>query len=225
MTSAWQEETREFYASRGIGARVGLGDSPAVVVVDMTRAFTDPTHPVGADQTETLNGIQRLLAAARAANAPAFYTTLAFSQDASEAPTWARKMPALAELRIGDPVAMEIDPRIAPWEGELVFNRTAPSAFFGTGFVSMLVPRRVDTLIVAGCATSGCIRATVIDALSYGFRVGVPRECVGDRATGPHVANLFDMNAKYADVLSVEDVIRYLGAATTSPPGDEGTGA
>ena len=212
MGSESTAETRAFYESRGIGARVGLGESPAILVVDMTRSFTDPVHPVGSEQTSALASIANLLSSARAREVPIFYTTLAFLDKTRDAVTWGRKMPALADLRVDDPAAMEIDPRIAPEPGDIVFNKRAPSAFFGTGLVSLLIPMRIDSLIVAGCATSGCIRATVVDALSFGYRVAVPAECVSDRAVGPHEANMFDIDTKYADVLTLSDVTSYLCA-------------
>jgi nicotinamidase-related amidase len=212
MTTEWAAETRAFYEARGISARVGLGESPAVLVVDMTRSFTDPDHPVGSDQTRALGAIATLLDTARGQRVPVFYTTMAFEDQARDAVTWGRKMPALAQLRLDDPASVEVDPRIAPVPGDLVLNKRAPSAFFGTGLVSLLVPLRVDTLIVTGCATSGCVRATVVDALSYGYRVAVPAECVSDRAVGPHEANVFDINAKYADVMPLNDVTAYLGS-------------
>jgi maleamate amidohydrolase len=127
-------------------------------------------------------------------------------------------MPALGKLMINDPEAIEIDPRIAPGNDDIVFNKRAPSAFFETGFVSMLVPMRVDTLIVTGCATSGCIRATVIDALSYGYRVAIPSDCIADRAEGPHEANLFDMDSKYGDVTSGDAVIEYFKSLPSTVP-------
>jgi nicotinamidase-related amidase len=210
MTAGWAAETRAFYAMRGIGARVGLGQSPAVLVVDMTRSFTDPDHPVGSDQTVALAEIARLLSVARARKVPVLYTTMAFLDQIRDAVTWGRKMPALEHLRLDDAASMEVDPRIAPAPDELVLTKRAPSAFFGTGLVSMLIPQRIDTLIVTGCATSGCIRATVVDALSYGYRVVVPAGCVADRAVGPHDANLFDIDSKYGDVMPLDDVTQYL---------------
>jgi nicotinamidase-related amidase len=210
VTAGWASDTRAFYSSRGIGARVGLGVSPAVLVVDMTRSFTDPGHPVGSDQDAAVAAIASLLGVARAREVPVVYTTLAFLDRARDAGTWGRKMPALEHLRLDDPASVEIDPRIAPASDDLVLNKRGPSAFFGTGLVSLLIPQRIDTLIVTGCATSGCVRATVVDALSYGYRVAVPATCVADRAAGPHDANLFDIDAKYADVLPLGDVTAYL---------------
>jgi len=209
VAEGWEAATRSFYEERGIGARVGLGESPAVVVVDMTQSFTNAEHPVGSDQTPAIEAIAGVLAVARAKKVPVLYTTMAFRDQASDAVTWARKMPSLKRLRLDDSASTEVDPRIAPATGDVVLNKRAPSAFFGTGLVSLLVPMRIDSLIVVGCATSGCIRATVIDALSYGYRVGVPKSCVSDRAEGPHDANVFDIDAKYADVMALEAVTTY----------------
>jgi maleamate amidohydrolase len=210
MTADWKADTRAFYETRGIGARIGLGKSPAVLVVDMTRPFTDPSHPVGSDQTTALQHIARLLEVARDHNVPVVYTTMAYLDETRDAVTWGRKMPALRHLRLDDPAATQIDPRIAPTANDFVLSKRAPSAFFETGLVPLLIPMRIDTVIVTGCATSGCIRASVVDALSYGYRVAVPAECVSDRAPEPHAANIFDMDAKYADVLSVEDIVAYI---------------
>ena len=216
MSADWAEETREFYEGRGITARVGLGESPAVVVVDMTRPFTDPTHPVGSDQTAAIGEIATLLSAVRQRSIPVVYTTMAFREQTRDAVTWGRKMPALHHLRIDDPTASEIDPRIEPGPDDVLLSKRAPSAFFGTDLVAQLVPRRIDTLIVAGCSTSGCIRATVVDALSYGYRVAVPAGCVADRAAGPHDANIFDMDAKYADVMPLPEILEYLASLGVS---------
>lgn len=214
VNADWAPETRAFYETRGIGAQVGLGASPAILVVDMTRSFTDPEHPLGSDQTPAVHAIAELLGAARDARIPVFYTTMAFLRDAADAVTWSRKMPGLKSLLSDDPASMEVDPRIAPAPNEIVINKRGPSAFFGTGLVSLLIPMRVDTLIVAGCATSGCVRATVVDALSHGYRVAVPANCISDRAPGPHEANLFDIDSKYADVLPLDEITTYLSSVS-----------
>lgn len=212
MDNAWTEETRSFYRTRGIGGEVGYGVSPAVLVVDMTRAFTDPGHPVGSDQSGAVAAISRLLVTARRQEVPVVYTSLAFFPNDSDGMAWRRKMPALDRLSMGDPLAMEVDERIAPHAADIVLNKRAPSAFFETGLVSLLVPARIDTLIVTGCATSGCVRATVVDAVSYGYRTIVPAECISDRAPGPHEANVFDMESKYADVVQLAKVENYINS-------------
>ncbi len=209
MTS---DETWAFYRERGIGDRVGFGTSPAVVVVDMSRAFTDPNTRVGAEQGETVAAIARVLAAARArGGVPVFFTTMAFEPDGRDGGTWGKKIPALLDLHTDDPAAMEIDPRIAPGDAEIVLNKKFASAFFGTPLASQLASRGVDTVILTGCSTSGCIRATAVDGVSYGYRIIVPEECVADRAVEPHRANLFDIQSKYGDVIGVDEVLEYLG--------------
>ena len=214
----WAAETREFYRDRGIGNRVGYGKSPAIVVVDMSRAFTDPAYRVGSEQDETVEAIAGVLAAARErGGVPVFFTTMAYEDDGLDAGVWGRKVPALLDLRLDDAAAVEIDERIAPVAGELVLNKKFASAFFGTPLASLLAARGVDTVILTGCSTSGCIRATAVDTVSFGYRLIVPEECVADRAPGPHHANLFDIQSKYGDVVGVAEVIEYLAKG----PGEE----
>lgn len=206
----WSPRTWSTYRARGIGSRVGFGRSPAILVVDMSRAFTSPDHRVGCDQTSSVNAIARLLVAGRAVGTPVFYTTIAYEPNGADQNAWTSKVPALLDLVVTDPAAVQIDERIAPRPGEIVLNKKFPSAFFGTPLVSTLAAKGVDTLILTGCSTSGCVRASAIDAVSYSLRVIVPEECVADRADDPHYANLFDINAKYGDVVSLDDVIVYL---------------
>lgn len=212
--SAWIESTRDFYRSRKMGQRSGYGKSPAVLVVDMARAFCDPEHPVGADMSETLEQIAVLLQAARRKDLLTVYTTIAYHESGADAGTWASKLPTLKLLRSGDPMT-EIHPRIAPLQRDHLIVKKFASAFFQTHLASLLYASGVDTLVVAGCSTSGCIRASVIDSVSYGFRTVVPAECVADRVPGPHQANLFDIDSKYADVVSVEEVLDYFSRLGT----------
>lgn len=176
----------------------------------MARAFCDPAVRVGADQTSAVEAIARLLLPARAQGVPVFFTTVAYRRDGRDGGVFVEKIPALRELLVDDPQATEIDARIAPLEDEIVLVKKYPSAFFHTHLISLLVVDRIDTLIVTGCSTSGCIRATAVDAVSYGYRVVVPEEAVADRWQAPHEANLFDIDAKYGDVLPVAEVITYL---------------
>jgi nicotinamidase-related amidase len=199
----------QFYAQRGIGASSGVGERPAVVVVDVSRAFTSSAYGVGEDNPPAVPRIAELLRHARAARVPVVFTTIAYEPDEDGA-SFGAKVPALRELRTDDPAAVEIDPLLERRADELVLVKKFPSAFFGTHLASHLVQRGVDTVIVIGCSTSGCVRATVVDAVSYGFRVVVPQECVFDRAEEPHRANLFDIRSKYADVLSADEVEKYL---------------
>jgi maleamate amidohydrolase len=216
IESRWGAETEQLYREKGFGTRIGWGERPAVVVIDMARAFCDPSYKVGCDQTETLEAIAQVLAAARAAELPVYYTTIAYLPDGQDGGMFVRKIPTLLELQLDDPAATEVDPRIAPVDGEVIVEKKYASAFFGTTFGSMLASRGVDTLVITGCSTSGCVRATAIDAVSHGYRVIVPEEAVSDRAPGPHYANLFDIDAKYGDVMPVAEVVEHLEAAAVA---------
>ena len=196
----------------GFGTRIGFGERPALLVVDMARAFCDPSFRVGADQTPAVEAIAELLPPARERGVPVYYTTVAYLPSGVDGGTFVRKIPALRDLLVDDPAATEIDARIAPVEGEVVLVKKYPSAFFHTHLLSMLIGDRVDTVIVTGCSTSGCIRATVVDAVSYGYRVAVPEEAVSDRWPEPHAANLFDIDAKYGDVVPLAEALGYLRA-------------
>ena len=211
------EHAREIYSRSGIGSRVGVGDRPAVLVVDLQYGFTDPSMPLGGDLDEVIAATDALLAVARRNAFPVAFTAVAFHETQLERTTWLHKMPGLRSL-ISDTRECEIDRRVAPIADEPVFEKQAASAFFGTSLVSYLVGAGVDTVVVTGCVTSGCVRASVVDAVSWGFRTIVPEECVGDRAPGPHAWNLFDMDSKYADVEPLEDVITALESTLTTMP-------
>jgi len=203
------EQTREIYERARLGQSVTLGARPAVLVVDFSRGFTDPQSTLGSDLTPAVEATGRLLAVAREREIPIIFTTIGFESSLKDGSLWIQKMPALAELQIGGKW-VEIDPRLERREEETVILKKGASAFFGTNLPSILVSQDVDTVIMCGATTSGCIRATAIDLLQYGYPTLVPRECVGDRAQGPHEANLVDIQAKYADVVSVEEVQAYI---------------
>jgi len=207
----WGADTAQLYADRGIGSNVGFGTWPCLLIIDMANAFTDPSYKLGTDLSEVVGGIDRLLQTFRSAGLPVIYTTTAYEKDLRDAGTFGIKIPALAELQLGSE-AVEIDPRIAPLPDETVLVKKFGSAFFMTNLAALLITHRVDTVVATGVSTSGCVRASVIDACSYGFRTVVPVEAVGDRAEGPHWANLFDMDVKYADVVRVDDVIQAITA-------------
>lgn len=195
----------------GFGGRGGFGRRPALVVIDMTLGFTDPESPLACDLEGPVENIARLLDAARRAEIPIAFTTVAYREsDKLTAAAFIDKVPALLTLEAGSRWA-EIDPRIAPRETEPVLNKLFASGFFGTGLSSLLTAAGVDTLVITGASTSGCVRATAVDALQYGFRPVVPREAVGDRNPDAHEANLYDIDAKYGDVVPVEDALRYIG--------------
>jgi maleamate amidohydrolase len=200
----------------GFGGRGGFGHRPALVVIDMTLGFTDPESPLACDLEGPLSEIQRLLEAARRAEVPIVFTTVAYREsDKLTAAAFIDKVPALLTLQAGTRWA-EIDPRISPEETEPVLNKLFASGFFGTGLSSLLTAAGVDTLIITGASTSGCVRATAVDALQYGFRPVVPSEAVGDRNPDAHEANLYDIDAKYGDVVSAEDVLEYLEEITAA---------
>jgi maleamate amidohydrolase len=202
-------EAREVYAKARLGESVTLGSRPAVLVVDFSCGFTDPECTLGADMTEQVEATKRLLDAARAKGLPVIFTTIGFEPSLKDGGLWLEKVPALGDLQIGGRW-VEIDPRLEPREGETIVVKKGASAFFGTNLAAILISQGIDSVILCGATTSGCVRATAIDLLQYGFPTLVPRECVGDRAQAPHDANLFDIQAKYADVVSVEEALDYV---------------
>jgi maleamate amidohydrolase len=196
----------------GFHGRAGFGRRPALLVVDVNVGFTDPRSPLVCDLDEVVAAIGRLLAETRGAGLPVVYTTVSYDEAARRtAATFIEKVPALLTLEAGSRW-VEIDPRLAPLPGEPVLNKLFASAFFGTPLASFLAAERCDTVIVTGASTSGCVRATVVDALQHGYRPVVPREAVGDRNPAAHDANLYDMDAKYADVVSLEETLAQLAA-------------
>jgi nicotinamidase-related amidase len=205
------EAARAIYAKAGLGESVRLGRHPAVLVVDFSCGFTDPACPLGSDLSAQVEATRRLLDSARARGLPVVFTTIGFETSLKDGGLWLQKVPTLAELQLGGHW-VEIDPRLGARDDETVIVKKGASGFFGTNLASVLVSQGIDTVILCGATTSGCIRATAIDLLQYGWPTIVPRECVGDRAQAPHEANLFDIHAKYADVVSVEDAIAYVEA-------------
>jgi maleamate amidohydrolase len=203
------ETTQDIYERARLGQSVTLGTRPAVLVVDFSRGFTDPESTLGSDLTREVEATNRVLTVAREREIPVIFTTIGFETNLKDASLWLEKLPALEELIVGSKW-VEIDPRLERREDETVILKKGPSAFFGTNLPSILVSQGVDTVVLCGATTSGCIRATAIDLLQYGYPTLVPRECVGDRAEEPHGANLVDIQAKYADVVSVEEALSYL---------------
>lgn len=211
LSMRWGDTTQELYADRGIGGRVGFGHHPALLVIDMAVAFCDPTYRVGADQTAAIEAIAELLIVTREQRVPTFFFTTAYYPDGRDAGIFGKKVPALLDLHLGDR-GVEIDPRLEPRDSELLITKKHASCFFQTNLLSLLIAEGIDTVILTGCSTSGCVRAAAIDGVSNGYRVIVPQECVSDRAEGPHWANLFDINAKYGDVMPLAAVIESVRA-------------
>jgi maleamate amidohydrolase len=207
-------ETEKVYERAGWGQRAPRGTRPAVVVVDLSRGFTEASWPTGADLTAVVAATEDLIAAARGAGAPILFTTIAYdaADVEGDACGWLRKAPGLGILRAGSEL-VEIDPRLSREPADPLIVKKGASAFFGTDLAAALVALRADTLLICGATTSGCVRASVVDAVQYGFTVLVPRQCVGDRASAPHEANLFDIDAKYGDVIELDDALAYLAGA------------
>lgn len=198
---------------RGVfDGRMGFGRSPAVIVVDFIRAYTDRGSPLFAPAVvEAVTATAPLLQAARRRRVPIIYTRVLYHRDGIDGGLFVHKVPALRAMVEGNPLA-DIVPELPPNADDLVLIKQYASAFFGTSLAATLTAWGIDTLVITGCSTSGCVRATAVDAMQHGFRPIVPRECVGDRHEGPHEANLFDINAKYGDVVSLKDVMSRLQA-------------
>jgi maleamate amidohydrolase len=203
------EEARRVYAAARLGEAVTMGASPAVLVVDFSCGFTDPECPLGSELSAEVEATRRLLDAARAKGLPVIFTTIGFEPSLKDGGLWLQKVPALGDLQVGGRW-VEIDPRLERREDETIVLKKGASAFFGTNLAAILVSEGIDSVVLCGATTSGCVRATAVDLLQHGFPTLVPRECVGDRAHAPHEANLFDIQAKYADVVSLEDALAYV---------------
>jgi maleamate amidohydrolase len=190
--------------------RLGFGKKPALLVVDFVKAYTTPGSLLYAEPVvQAVAKTKDLIAVARRAAVPVIYTKVLYSRSLLDGGLFVQKIPVLQTMIAGEPLAdivgdLEVQPH------DLVLVKQYASAFFGTPLASALTSMQIDTIILAGCSTSGCIRATAIDGMQHGFRVIVPRECVGDRSAGPHEANLFDINAKYGDVVSLGEVVERL---------------
>jgi maleamate amidohydrolase len=211
------ERAREVYEKAGLGQSVTLGSRPAVLVIDFSCGFTDPECSLGSDCTAAVEQTKRVLDVAREKGFPVIFTTIGFEPSLKDGGLWMQKAPALADLQIGGKW-VDIDPRLEPRDDETVVMKKGASGFFGTNLASILVSQGVDSVVLCGATTSGCVRATAVDLLQYGWPTVVPRECVADRAQAPHDANLFDIQAKYADVVPVEDALAYLESVPGKVP-------
>jgi len=216
MTSGDQDQ--EFFRQRGFGLRIGFGERPALLVIDMVKAFTDPAMMLGADLDAQVAAISPLLGVAHERGIPVIFSTVMYHEaDFRDAGIWALKQKGVVTLKAGtDGVA--VDPRLDMREGDGLLVKKYASCFFGTDLVARLVSRQVDTLIITGCTTSGCVRATAVDAVQTGFRPMVVREAVGDRSAAAHAQSLFDLDAKYADVVSLDETLTYLRTVGHNKP-------
>jgi nicotinamidase-related amidase len=207
------EELAEMMRSRGFARRVGFGERPAVLVVDLIKAFTDPRFQSAVDDPPMMAATRALLDAARESGAATVLVGSSYEPARRDAGVWERKLShdGMEEGTEG----VEFDERLGRTGEDMVVWKKYPSCFFGTDLASRLVALRVDTVLLAGASTSGCIRASAVDACSSGFRTIVVREAVADRSPLPHVANLFDIEMKYGDVVALDEALDYLRAAST----------
>ncbi len=196
----------EVFRRQGFANPLGLGQAPALVIVDFVLGFTDPAQFGGGNIGPAVARTVPLLAHARRRGWPVAHTRVVYAEDGSDAGMLATKVPSLRSLTEQAP-AGQIVPELVPAAGELLIRKRQASAFFGSELAGWLAMRRVDTVLVAGCTTSGCVRATVVDACSHNFRTVVVTDCVGDRAIAPHEASLFDMGQKYADLMPAEALL------------------
>jgi maleamate amidohydrolase len=200
------EELHRLYAEAGMRGRSGFGERPALLVIDMAHAWTRPDEVLGSDLSGVLDAILLLLEDARAAGLPVIFTTIAYDaalREVSDAQL--RKTPLVRELVRGSEL-VQLAPELKRREDEPFLEKPRQSAFFATRLESLLVSAGVDTCIVVGCSTSGCIRSTCEDAFDRGYHVVVPREAVGDRSPSAHEAALFDIDARFGDVMPLAEV-------------------
>lgn len=199
----------DIYVSQQFGQRTGFGRRTALLIVDFVNGFVDPKILGGGNISDAVRATVPLLAFFRARGLPVAYSRIVYADDGSDAGVWCEKAPRLRELTETAHASQVVD-ELAPLRNELIVRKTQASAFFCTDLTNVLIARGIDTLVVAGCTTSGCVRASVIDAISWNFRTIVASDCVGDRALGPHEANLFDIRQKYADLMTSGEVMAAL---------------
>lgn len=198
------------YAAAGFGGRVGWGRRAALLVIDMAGAWTRPDMQLGSNLDEALASIQRLLAVARDGGTPVFFTTMAWDPSLVEiGEVVRRKTPHSVHMLKGSPL-VELRQELQRRPGEPLVIKPRASAFFGTHLLAMLISAGVDTVVVTGCSTSGCIRATCEDAFNQNLHVIVPAEAVGDRSMSAHEASLFDIDARYGDVVPASEALERL---------------
>jgi maleamate amidohydrolase len=214
--SDWKDETLQSYQSKGFASRAGFGKRPALLIVDFINGFTDPTSPLGGDFSSQLSVTNQLLEVFRRERLPIAYTTIEYDADFRDAGVFIKKVPSLSVLLRGSPMC-KIDDRIRPETGEYIVSKKYASSFFGTNLDTWIRNNDADTVVIVGCTTSGCVRASAVDSLQHGFYTIVVAEGCGDRADGPHEANLFDMDAKYADVVSTAEALDYVNGLSRKP--------
>jgi len=205
----------DIYIKQGMGRRMGFGVAPALLIIDLQNAFTTDELLGGYNINDAIRNTEALLQAARRADIPVAHVRFATSNDGSDIGPFALKIPRLKDMVDGAWCAEIVD-SLKPLENEYVSLKHHGSAFFGTSLHAWLTYKRVDTLLITGCATSGCVRASTCDASAYGYRPMVVTDCVGDRAREPHESNLFDMGQKYADLISLDEARAHLATLETA---------
>lgn len=195
--------------SGAFDGHLSFGERPALLIVDFVMAYLDKHSPLYAGAESALASNERLLAAARAAGVPVIFTNVVYKPGGADGGLFYKKIPALSAFDKGSPLG-DFPPTLRPEEGELVFSKQYASAFFGTNLAAALRDKHVDTLLITGMSTSGCVRATALDALQHGFAPFVVRDACGDRHPAPHESNLFDLQAKYAEVVSEPEAVRLM---------------
>lgn len=205
MSASTADDELAVYDRQGFGHRIGFGRKPALVIIDFMNAFADPDILGGGNLPQAIRNTESLLAASREMGLPVVHTRQVYAEDGSDVSLFSLKIPAASTMTPDLPETQIVD-ELMPEPGEYVVIKKFASAFFGTDLASWLALRGVDTLMIAGCTTSGCVRASTVDAMCHGFRPMVVRDCVGDRSDTAHRANLFDMEQKYADVMSSNEI-------------------
>lgn len=202
----------EFFRQRGFGVPIGFGKKPVIVVVDLTKGFTNADRPLGSNLDHQIEATNALLDAAHRHDVPVIFTSVRYDDaQMRDAGIWAIKQKGSASL-MADGDGHELDPRLHRTATDAMLYKKYASCFFGTDLASRLTTLGADTVIMTGTSTSGCVRATAVDACQYGFRPMVVKEGVGDRSVAAHEQSLFDLDAKYADVVSLEKTLAYLNA-------------
>ena len=209
-------EDDQFFKDKGFGLRMGFGQRPALLVIDFVNAFTDPSTMLGSDLSAQIEAANRLVDAAHKRNLPVIFSTVSYDEEElHDSGIWAMKHKG-TRLLVAGSAAVAIDARIHHNDRDPIIVKKYASCFFGTDLVPRLLNRGIDTLVIAGCSTSGCVRATAVDACQNGFRPIVVQEAVGDRSKAAHDQSLFDLNSRYADVVSVDEVLTYFADAKTA---------
>ncbi|MFI8336712.1 N-carbamoylsarcosine amidohydrolase [Pseudomonas taetrolens] len=205
-----QEQSADANYAGVWGQRIGFGNKPALLMIDFMKGYTQEGAPLFAPGVvSAVAQSVELLACARQANILVVHTNIRYHPGHfADGGIWIKKAPVMRDMVEGNPLADFCEP-LQPNADEVVISKQYASSFFGTSLASLLRAQGIDTVVLAGCSTSGCIRATAVDAVQHGFRTIVVRECVGDRHSAPHEANLFDIDSKYGDVVSKQEAMNH----------------